>query len=360
MKIVVAMDSLKGCLTSREACLAAAQGVRRHHTGATVVTLPVSDGGDGFLEAVATSTTTTMVAVTVHDPLMRPVTAHFGILPDGTAVIESAQASGLTLLAPHERNPLEATSYGTGELIAAALKHGCRRLVVGLGGSGTSDAGEGMLRALGLVVNGDAIDDRDFVLRRYPEATITIASDVDNPLCGPHGAASVYAPQKGATPAMVAMLEERAATLARTVARFTARDMAAVPGAGAAGGMGFALMALCGATMKSGIEMMLGLVDFDRVVRDASLVVTGEGAADAQTLMGKAPTGVMHRAAACGVPTALLAGRVSDRQRLLNAGFAAVECIHPAATPQAERLQPAVTIAHLSRAAEQMVSRLCK
>ena len=329
MNIIVAMDSFKGCLTSQEAGRAVERGVLQALPHASATVLTVSDGGDGMLEAFARATCATSVDVETFDPLMRPITAQYAITPDGkTALIEMARASGLTLLAPSERNPLRATTHGTGILVADALRRGCNTLIVGLGGSATSDAGMGMLRALGAEIGENGIDTSHFLLNRYPEATITIAGDVDNPLCGPRGAACVYGPQKGATPAMVQELDRRAAHFASLTASHTGCDLSDMPGAGAAGGLGFALMAYCRATMRSGIELLLDLLHFDDLVANVDLVITGEGAADRQTLMGKAPTGIMRRAQAHGVPTALLAGRVSDRDALLQAGFSTVRCIH--------------------------------
>lgn len=357
MNVIVAMDSFKGCLGSHEAGQAVERGVRQALPDACVTVLTVSDGGDGMLDAFARATEATPVEVETFDPLMRPITAQYAITPDGdTALIEMARASGLTLLAPHERNPLRATSHGTGLLIADALRRGCRHLIVGLGGSATSDAGQGLLRALGMKIEHDSIDTSHFLLNSYPDATITIAGDVDNPLCGPRGAASVYGPQKGATPEMVQELDRRAAHFAALTARHTGHDMSTVPGAGAAGGLGFALMAYCRATMRSGIELLLDLLHFDDLVADAHLVITGEGAADRQTLMGKAPTGIMRRAKAYGVPTALLAGRVNDRDALLQAGFSAVHCIHDVADDTSDDpLSPSVAARHLAATARALV-----
>ena len=362
MNVVVAMDSFKGCISSQEAGQAVARGVRQALPDACVTVLTVSDGGDGMLDAFARATSATMVEIEACDPLMRPIMAQYAITPDGdTALIEMARASGLTLLEQHERNPLRATSHGTGQLIADALRRGCRHLIVGLGGSATSDAGMGMLRALGVEIGEEGIDTTHFLLNSYPEATITIAGDVDNPLCGPRGAASVYGPQKGATPEMVQELDRSAAHFAALTARHKGRDLSTTQGAGAAGGLGFALMAYCRATMRSGIELLLDLLHFDALVADAHLVITGEGAADRQTLMGKAPTGIMRRAARHGVPTALLAGRVSDCDALLQAGFAAVKCIHDVADDTSEDpLSPSVATRHLTATARILVQQLMK
>ena len=348
MKTMIAIDSMKGCLTSCEANRAAAEGILAARPGAEVAQIPVSDGGEGWLEAYRAAVGGETIAITVRDPLMRRITADYLVVGD-TAVIEMARASGLTLLSAEERNPLVATSYGTGQLVADAVRRGCRHIVVGLGGSATSDCGIGMLRAMidSLARHGTWDD----VRRQYLSATtgaglggvsFTIATDVANPLCGEQGAARVFAPQKGATPAMVRSLDARAARFADVSARHFGFDRRDTPGAGAAGGLGYAFLQYLNACCRSGIDLLLDAVHFDDMLKDAALVVTGEGAADRQTLMGKLPFGILQRAKAHDVPVVLIAGRVSDRQQLLEAGFARVECINPSSLSLAEAMKPAV------------------
>ena len=314
MKIVVAIDSFKGCLTSKEANQAAAEGIRKGCPDAEVVQVPVSDGGEGFLEAFHAAIGGTLIELTVRDPLMRPVAARY-LLHDELAVIEMAQASGLTLLAKEERNPMAATSYGTGQLVADAVSRGAEHIIVGLGGSATSDAGMGML---------EAIHNSQCIMHHV---RFTIASDVRNPLCGENGAAHVFAPQKGATPEMVLQLDERARKFAEISARQFGYDRSEREGAGAAGGLGYAFLQYLDADCKPGIELLLDTIKFREMVQDADLVITGEGSADRQTLMGKLPMGILKQAGR--VPVCLIAGRISDKQELLNAGFARVECINP-------------------------------
>lgn len=314
-------------------------GIKQSLPDAQVVTVPVSDGGEGMLDAFAAAMQATIVTCNVHDPLMRPINARYGIAPDGTAIIEMAQASGLALLQPGERNPLTATSFGTGELIADALRRGCKRLIVGLGGSATVDGGRGMLRALGATIGNDDVDLSQSLLAGC-KVPVTIAGDVRNPLLGNDGAAHVFGPQKGATPAMVSELERQMEHWADITARAAGHDHHNTPGAGAAGGLGFALLAYMNANMQSGIDLLMDLVGFDRLLDGCDLVVTGEGSADRQTLMGKLPSGIMHRASSHGIPTVLIAGRVSDHQALLDAGFADVHCINPADSPLSECMQP--------------------
>ncbi len=311
--IIVAIDSFKGCLTSMEANQAAAEGIRMVLPDAEIVQVPVSDGGEGFLEAFHAAIGGELVEVTVRDPLMRPIKAKY-LLKGETAVIEMAQASGLTLLTNEERNPMVATSYGTGQLVADAVRKGAKHVIVGLGGSATSDAGIGMLQAL-----------KENLLPK--DVRFTIASDVKNPLYGENGAAQVFAPQKGATADDVLQLDERARKFAEDSARHFGYDRSQEEGAGAAGGLGYAFLQYLDADCKPGIQLLLETIHFDEMVKDADLIITGEGAADRQTLMGKLPMGILQRSA--GVPVCLIAGRIKNQEELLKAGFARVACINP-------------------------------
>ena len=313
MKIVVAIDSFKGCLTSREANQAATEGIRNDCPDAEVIQVPVSDGGEGFLEAFHAAIGGELVEVTVRDPLMRPIKAKY-LLKGETAVIEMAQASGLTLLTNEERNPMVATSYGTGQLVADAVRKGAKHVIVGLGGSATSDAGMGMLQALK-----ENLPPKD--------VRFTIASDVKNPLYGENGAAQVFAPQKGATADDVLQLDERARKFAEDSARHFGYDRSQDEGAGAAGGLGYAFLQYLDADCKPGIQLLLETIHFDEMVKGANLIITGEGAADRQTMMGKLPMGILQRSA--GVPVCLIAGRIKNQEELLRAGFARVACINP-------------------------------
>ena len=323
MKIVVAIDSFKGCLTSKEANQAAAEGIRNNWPDAEVVQVPVSDGGEGFMEAFHAAIGGDLVELMVRDPLMRPISAQY-LLNGQLAVIEIAQASGLTLLTREERNPMVATSYGTGQLVADAVRRGAEHIIVGLGGSATSDAGIGMLRALidNFAKHGEWDDIEELKHIRF-----TIASDVKNPLCDENGAAHVFAPQKGATPDMVLQLDERARKFADVSAKHFGYDRSGQEGAGAAGGLGYALLQYMNADCKPGIELLLDTIRFREIVKDANLVITGEGSADRQTLMGKLPMGILKQSD--HVPVCLIAGRISDKQELLDAGFTYVKCINP-------------------------------
>ena len=343
MKVIIAIDSFKGCLTSKEANGAAAEGIRRVYPDAEIVEVPVSDGGEGYMEAFHAAIGGRLVEVAVRDPLMRPITAKY-LLHDETAVIEIAQASGLTLLTNEEHNPLVATSYGTGQLVADAIRKGSKHIIVGLGGSATSDAGIGMLRAL---INAFTKNGQWDNIEEVKDVAFVIASDVKNPLYGEKGAARVFAPQKGATPEMVRRLDERARKFAELSAKHFGYDCSQMAGAGAAGGLGYAFLQYLHAESKSGIQLLLDTIRFKELVKGADLIITGEGSADRQTLMGKLPMGILEQSG--GVPVFLIAGRISDREELLNAGFARVECINPPGISLEEAMRKEVALQNISQ-----------
>ena len=298
---------------------------------ADIAVVPIADGGDGMLHALSTALGATSQSLVAHDPLGRAITTHYA-LSGSRAIIEMAQISGLAMLKSEERNPMLTSSYGLGEVIRDALDRGARSIILGIGGSATNDCGMGMFEALGyrfydaqdkvLTSSGDAMCrvariDATNADTRLSECEIVVASDVDNPLYGEHGAAWVYAPQKGATPTMVEVLDKGM----RSFAKVVGGDYHTVAGAGAAGGVGYALMALLGATLKPGIELVLDSVGFDALLDDAQLVITGEGRIDRQTLMGKGPSGVLRRAMMRGVPVIALGGRVEWSEELRSSGF---------------------------------------
>ncbi len=338
----MAIDSFKGCLTSREANQAAAEGIKSICPDAEIIQIPVSDGGEGFVEAFHSAIGGDIQELTVNDPLMRPVVAHY-LLREETAVIEIAQTSGLPLLTKEERNPLIATSYGTGELVADAVRKGAKHIIVGLGGSATSDAGTGMIRALvdAFTENGTWDD-----IQELEHVRFTIASDVKNPLCGENGAAHVFGPQKGASPDDVITLDNRAREFAEASAKHFGYDRSNMNGAGAAGGLGYAFLQYLGAECKSGIQLLLETIHFNEKVKDADLVITGEGSSDRQTLMGKLPMGILEQSGS--VPVCLIAGHISDREQLLQAGFSYVECINPAGITLEEAMRKEVATRNIS------------
>lgn len=329
-KIIVALDSFKQSLTSQEANRAVADGLAGLPGCGQIITIDVSDGGEGFLHAMRPDE---VIHCRVHDALMRWTDADFGIKGD-EAIIEVAEAVGLSKIEPDVLNPLRATSYGVGELMAQAYDRGCRTFVVGLGGSATSDCGLGMLKYLSNVFQTksnkkwhDAFD-----ISQLRQLRVILATDVNNPLYGPTGAAHVFAPQKGASEDDVKKLDRRAKTFARMAAKHQGYDMSSKPGAGAAGGLGYAFMEFMDTQVMSGASLVLDSVGFSDALRNASLVITGEGSADRQTLMGKIPYVIMQRARAMNVPTVLMAGKIKDAPLLLESGFSKVVNINDGQT----------------------------
>lgn len=357
MRIVIASDKFKGSATGAEVAEALALGIREVIPDAEIESVPVADGGEGTVEA-ALASGFDAVTVTVSGPTGRPVVARFAAR-GAEAVIEMAAASGLDVLPDGEKAPLTATSRGTGELIAAALDRGCTWIVLGVGGSATTDGGAGMLQALGVSLRradrevppgGAALADLTSVDvcgfdPRLADATVVLASDVDNPLLGDRGAAAVFAPQKGASADDVAALE---AGLSRFAALLDAqpgvRPSAGLPGAGAAGGVGYAALAVLGARREPGIDVVQRLTGLADRIAGADLVITGEGSLDDQSLGGKTPMGVAAAARAAGVPVIAVCGRSTlDESETAAAGFARVHAL------SALEPDPAVSIAEARR-----------
>ena len=345
--IIIACDSYKGCLSSREVNATIAEALadnlsadvannlsadvannlsvnnfnKSAHSQIQIpngfVQIEMSDGGEGMLDAFLAAMGGNRQEVRVHDALMRGVDAAYG-LSGGTAVVEIAQAAGLALVEKEQRNPMRTTSWGVGEIVMDAYRRGVRRFIVGLGGSATSDCGIGMLRAIG-----------DDWHKLREECEFVLASDVVNPLCGTNGAAHVFAPQKGADAEMVEALDLRAKRFAAACARHFGYDRSGEPGAGAAGGLGYAFMQFFNARQESGAELLLQLVGFDTMLRDACLVITGEGHSDRQTLMGKLPMRILEHSKRSGVPVWLVSGGVDDEEEMMAAGFSHVVAVTP-------------------------------
>lgn len=334
MKVVVAIDSFKGSLSSLQAGNGVKEAILKLKADAEVVVKPLADGGEGTVDALAEASDGEMVECKVRGPLLKPVTAQYCILQKtNTAVIEMASASGITLVSAEERNPLETTTYGVGELIRDAIGRGCRRFIIGIGGSATNDGGTGMLTALGyefLDGNDNPIAfgakglknlqkiKTDKVLPELKECSFQIACDVTNPLCGEKGCSAVYGPQKGATAEMIGDMDAWLScygSLAKTVSDKADPDY---PGAGAAGGLGFAFLAFTNAVLKSGIQIVLEETKLEDTVKTADIVVTGEGRLDAQTVMGKAPIGVASLAKKYGKKVIAFSGCVAEGAELCN------------------------------------------
>ena len=344
LKIVIAPQGFKGNISALVAARAIERGVKRAAPDAETVLAPVADGGDGTVDALVDGSGGQMFRKIVTGPLGQPLEASWGAMGDGhTAVIEMAQASGLALVPPRRRDPRVTTTRGTGEIIREALDRGFNRIIVGLGGSATNDAGAGMAAALGaafldgqgipLPAGGAALArleriDVSGLDPRLGGATIIGATDVTNPLCGPTGASAVYGPQKGATTEVVSELDGALGNFARVVERDLGIDVSERPGAGAAGGLGAGLMAFAGGELQSGIDMVCEVLGLDAHLVGASLVITGEGGADRSTVYNKAPVGVARRAAGFGVPTILLAGSLGQgHEELYQHSIAGIMCI---------------------------------
>lgn len=333
MKIVIAPDSFKESLTALEVAAHIRAGFSEVYPDADYVVLPVADGGEGTVDAMVAATGGTVIDLVVTGPLGELVDAFFGLTGDGkTAIIEMAAASGLMLVPPEARDPLVTTTFGVGELIAAALDRGARHLIVGIGGSATNDGGAGMLQALGvrlLDVDGRGLGpgggelcrldtiDVSGLDPRLANCRVEVACDVDNPLVGPRGASVVFGPQKGATPEKVAFLDANLGHYAAVVKKALGVDIAELPGAGAAGGLGGGFKAFLGADLKPGSEIVTAAVGLDAAVADADLVITGEGRIDGQTVRGKTPIGVARVAKRHGKPVIGIAGCLGDEAEVV-------------------------------------------
>ena len=328
MKVVIAPDSYKGCLSALEVAKAMERGVLSVFPSAEVRKIPIADGGEGTVAALVTATNGQLRQTEVTDPLGNKIIAHWGVLGDGrTAVIEMAAASGLPLVPKEKRDPRVTTTYGTGELIKAALAEGLAKIIIGIGGSATNDGGTGMARALGVrfldaagqevAAGGGSLAeicqiDTTGLDPRLKNTEIVVACDVDNPLCGTRGASAVFGPQKGATPEMVQQLDAGLAKYASCARQATGRDVAEKAGAGVAGGLGAGLMFFTPAQLKPGVEIVLDAVGFSDIVRDADFVITGEGRTDFQTAFGKAPVGVAKVAKTHGAPVFCISGGLGE------------------------------------------------
>lgn len=368
-KVVVASDSFKGCLSSWQVAEAVEKAIHDVMSDCDVVKLAVADGGEGSMDALVTTLGGRTVNLIVSDPLGRPVKADYAMLDDSTAVIEMARASGLTLLLQEERNPMLASTYGTGQLISDALDKGCRRFMICIGGSATNDAGTGMLEALGyrfINSEGNILKGCGAVLRQissvdvshvHPalnESEFIVACDVDSPFCGPAGAAYVYGPQKGATSEMVVELDDGMRHFAEVIFRATGVDVRDMPGAGAAGGLGGALKAFLKAEISRGADMVLDAVHFDDAIKDADLVITGEGRIDRQTLTGKLPYVVAERAAAQNIPVVALCGCAEVAALPM---FQAIYPVTPEDMPLSLAMDPQVASTNVRNAVRDFITK---
>jgi len=342
-KIVIAPDSFKGTMNSVEICDIVERGIKNIFPDTQTVKVPIADGGEGTVDAFLEAVGGTRINIRVKDPLMRDIDSFYGILDDKkTAVIEMAAASGLPLLSDEEKNPLLTSTYGTGQLILDALEKGCSRIILGLGGSATNDGGVGMAAALGIKfldednneipLNGGGLEYLHYIDvsgkdSRLEKCEIIAACDVDNPLYGPHGAAYVFSPQKGADDEMVKILDNNLKHYAEVIQSNFGITVQDIPGTGAAGGIGAALVAFLGAKLESGIKIVLDCVNFDNLILGADLIITGEGKIDGQSLRGKVPVGIAERALKQGVPVIAVVGNIGDDiDAVYDKGISAVFC----------------------------------
>jgi glycerate 2-kinase len=334
IKILIAPDSFRGSLCSSEVAGYLSKGIHKVFPDARIVTIPLADGGEGTVDSIVSATKGRYINVKVHDPLMRPIHSRFGITGDGkTAVIEMAAASGVELLAPAEKSPWHTSSYGTGDLMKAALDHGCERILIGIGGSATNDGGTGMACSLGvrfLDKNGEILPgeggrldeiehiDMSGLDPRIYRTEILVACDVTNPLTGPDGAAYVFGPQKGATADMVTKLDNNLKYLANLIKKRLFKDVEKIPGAGAAGGLGAGLVAFLDANLVKGFEIISGIIELEKNIAEAELIITGEGKIDFQTQFGKTAFGLAQLAKKHNKPVIAVAGTIDEKADILH------------------------------------------
>ena len=375
MNVVIAIDSFKGSLTSLQAGNAAAEGIKRVFPDAYVAIRPLADGGEGTVDTLVSGMGGEFCSVEVTDPCGKPVTARYGIIRESnTAVMEMSAAAGLTLVPPDKRDPMKTTTYGVGEMIWDAVSHGCQDFIIGIGGSATNDGGAGMLQALGfglLNMNGEQIPHgaeglsglvritNDNVLPELSECRFRIVCDVTNPLCGENGCSAVFAPQKGASPESLSVMDKWLAHFAELTKTINPDADSDYPGAGAAGGLGFAFRSYTNTELLPGVELVLQETNLEEYIKNADIVVTGEGRLDAQTAMGKAPVGVAKLAKKYGKPVIAFAGSVTKDAATLNeCGIDAYFPILCTVCSLEDAMNPVNAAENLSDTAEQVFKAL--
>ena len=363
MKIIIAIDSFKGSLSSIEAGEAVQNGILGMHPTWKTTIIPIADGGEGMLNVMLNATQGQICTIEAHNPRMKKTTASYGISNDGkTAFIEMAAISGLPLISKEEQNPMKTTTYGTGELIRNALEKGCTEFILGIGGSATNDAGTGMLQALGfrfydnegylLGQGGETLEkissiNQERIHPLLKNTHFIVACDVQNPFFGPNGAAYIFAKQKGADDAMIADLDKGMRSFAKVIHKETGKDISFIPGSGAAGGMGGGLMAFLNAELKSGADLLLDICHFEEAIREADLIITGEGRIDHQSLMGKIPGKILAKGIKHRIPVIAIAGCVEDREILEQAGFKGIYAIKPKDMPTEIAMRPDIAIENI-------------
>ena len=371
MKIILAPDSFKGNLTSLEVAIAFEKGIKRVLPRANCIKIPMADGGEGTVQSLIDGIGGEIIRKRVIGPIGQNVFARYGLLSNGTAVIEMAEASGLPLVTTRQKNPTKTTTFGTGELIIDAINKGAKKIIIGIGGSATNDGGVGMAQALGVRF----LDSKDKEIKQHGSGgmlkkivkidtretnkvlkniNIIVACDVDNPLCGRLGASYIFGPQKGATPAMVRVLDDNLKHLAKIIKQSLKKDISKLKGAGAAGGLGAGLVAFAKAKMKSGVDIVIDATNLERHMKNTNLVITGEGRVDSQTAYGKTPSGVAKSARKHGIPTLVIGGGITDDAKdIFSHGIDALE----SACARDMSLEDAIKHSreHLANAAERAI-----
>ena len=366
MKVVIAIDSFKGSLTSTEAGQAVAIGIQQQFPQCQIKLLPIADGGEGMLAVMLNTVEGEVQYLTAHNPCMENIQTSYGISADGTtAFIEMANISGLPLIRKEQQNPMKTTTYGTGELIRDALEKGCTQFIIGIGGSATNDAGIGMLQALGfefldkkyqpLGFGGEILGKIDSINIRKVDpkvkrAHFIVACDVQNPFYGPNGAAAIYARQKGANDAMIEELDRGMQAFAQVIQRETGKDISMIPGSGAAGGMGGGMLAFLNAELRSGADLLLDLSHFESQIEGADLIITGEGRMDRQSLMGKITGKILEAGKRKDIPVIAFAGSIADIEILESAGFKGLFATKPDSMPLEEAMKPDIAIQNIKSA----------
>ena len=372
MKIILVIDSFKGSLSSKDTEDVVSQELKKIMPDINIVSIPIADGGEGFLSAITQNIPTQTHYVHAHNPCMEIIKAPYNISEDGeTAYIEMASISGLPLIREDQRNPIKTTTYGTGELIKDALEKGCRKFIIGIGGSATNDAGTGMLQALGFcfldkegislgqgggILEKIASIDSTFQHPKLKNAHFIIACDVKNPFYGPNGAAPIFARQKGADDSMISALDRGMHSFAQIIKAHTGKDIATLPGSGAAGGLGGGMAAFLNCELKSGAEILLDISKFHEKVEKADLIITGEGKIDKQTLMGKLPYHILRAGIKRKIPVIAIAGQVEDKSELLHAGFEAIYQTSPDSMNLKEAMKPETAKENIRKAIKKLAS----
>ena len=372
MKIVIAVDSFKGCLSSSSIANAVEEGIQNTLPGCEMIKVPIADGGEGTVDALVDATQGKIITIPVHNPLMQPIQASYGMTGDGqTAITEMSAASGLDLIPLRPGNVMDTTTYGTGEMIADAIERGCRNFIIGVGGSATNDAGTGMMQALGVRFTdeeGNEVEkggkslssirhiDTQNQLSELQDCTFHIATDVTNPFYGPQGAACIFGPQKGGNEEQIKALDKGMKHLAELIFETTGKEIGHLPGAGAGGGMGGGCVAFLQANISPGIELIMDYLHFDEIIRGADLVITGEGKMDRQTLFGKVPVGIARAAASQQIPVIAITGQldITADKELREAGLSAIFPIHPAPISLEKAMQPDYAYRNIRRTIEQI------